>query len=223
MSSVEPTTRPQPGGNAYLGWRKSDIVYHSVRRAIMLGERKPGEPMLEQRIGAEFGCSQGTVREALMRLEQDGLVHRRGYQGTVISTNSAGEADQMIAIRMSLEIAGIRNIMNAFPDVLAAELREITHAMDRATAQGDHYSCTELDREFHFRLFRASEMPCLEPILMRCVLHTHRQFYNKNGIVWRDLQLGAWHRGLLQIFSDGDPDVAEQAIRTHIRKCMTRL
>ncbi len=220
MSTVESIPRQQPAGGAYLGWRKSDIVYHTIRKSILLGERVPGEPLLEQKIGTEFGCSQGTVREALLRLEQDGLVHRRGYQGTVVSQTSEEEADQMIAIRMALECAGIRKSRGAFTEEMVTELTELTRAMDRATARGDYYTCAELDREFHAALFRGAGMPSLEPILMRCVLHTHRQFYNKIESIWRDFELGAWHRGFLQILAGGDMDTAEHAVRTHIRKCL---
>lgn len=220
MTSVESLAAPKSTGNTYLGWRKSDIVYHAIRKSILLGERPPGDPLLEQKIGAEFGCSQGTVREALLRLEQDGLVHRRGYQGTVVSQTSDEEAEQMTAIRIALECAGIRKSRGVLTKELMNELTEITRAMDRATARGDYYTCSELDREFHVTLFRAAGMPGLEPILMRCVLHTHRQFYNKIESMWRDFELGAWHRGFLQILADGDMDTAENAVRTHIRKCL---
>jgi DNA-binding GntR family transcriptional regulator len=57
---------------------------------------------------AAMGCSQGTVREALLRLEQDGLVTRRGYRGTVVSTTSLEEAAQMARIRIALEIESAR-------------------------------------------------------------------------------------------------------------------
>ena len=53
--------------------RKSNAVYHSVKRAILLRRLEPGQAPLEQQIMAAMGCSQGTVREALLRLEQDGL------------------------------------------------------------------------------------------------------------------------------------------------------
>src|SRR4029434_3333263 len=72
--------------------RKSNAVYHSVKRAILLRRLEPGQALLEQQIAAAMGCSQGTVREALLRLEQDGLVARRGYRGTVVSTTSLEEA-----------------------------------------------------------------------------------------------------------------------------------
>lgn len=223
MTNLEPDFKMQVGGGPCSGWRKSDLVYHAVRRAILLAERHVGEPLLEQKIGAEFSCSQGTVREALMRLEQDGLVNRRGYQGTVVSQTSEEEAQEMASIRLSLELAGIRKTVGRFSKELLDELTDITHAMDRATALNDFYGCTELDREFHARLFRSADMPSLEPILRRCVLHTHRRFYNNVEALWRDYELGARHRRLLQIFAAGELAAAEEAIREHVRTCMSGL
>lgn len=60
--------------------RKSNAVYGSLRRLIMLSELNGGSILTEQSLAHEFTCSQGTIREALLRLEQDGLVERRGYQ-----------------------------------------------------------------------------------------------------------------------------------------------
>ncbi|HFA59489.1 MAG TPA: GntR family transcriptional regulator, partial [Rhodospirillales bacterium] len=78
------TTPPLP--------RKSSAVYHALRRAILLHRVPPGQMLLEQQIASTMGCSQGTVREALLRLEQDGLVERRGYRGTCVSDTSEAEA-----------------------------------------------------------------------------------------------------------------------------------
>ena len=87
MSRRAQTTASAPAGlTPLLSMRKADAAYHAVRRSILLGHFQPGEMLLEQRIAERLNCSQGTVREALLRLEQDGLVSRRGYQGTVVST-----------------------------------------------------------------------------------------------------------------------------------------
>lgn len=52
-------------------------MHAALKRAILFGQLPPDSPLLEQTLVAQFGCSQGTVREALLRLDEDGLVRRR--------------------------------------------------------------------------------------------------------------------------------------------------
>ena len=93
--------------SALLNLRKRDALYHALKKSILLAEFEPGVALTEQHIATGFGCSQGTVREALMRLEQDGLVARRSYQGTVVASTSLAEAAAMVTIRMKIESASV--------------------------------------------------------------------------------------------------------------------
>ena len=88
--------------------RKGSVLYDDLRGQIVKGTLKPGEPMLEITVARDYGCSQGTVREALMRLQEDGLVVRSGYRGTTVSTTSPAEAREMQFLRLHLETQGIR-------------------------------------------------------------------------------------------------------------------
>src|ERR671924_1547666 len=129
--------------------RKSNAVYHSVKRAILLRRIEPGQALPEQQIAAAMGCSQGTVREALLRLEQDGLVTRRGYQGTVVSTTSLEEAAQMARIRISLETESARRAADSCTDADLARFDAVIEQIAEAEAEHDGYALSELDREFH--------------------------------------------------------------------------
>ena len=202
--------------------RKSNAVYHSIKRAVLLRRLEPGQALVEQEIGAAMGCSQGTVREALLRLEQDGLVTRRGYQGTVVSTTSLEEAAQMARIRISLETESARR---AALSCTAADLSQFDSIIDRiseAEAIHDSYALSELDREFHLTIFRRARLTTLEPILTRCALHVHRYtFGNGPKGVTPASRAGLpssaeQHRAVRDALATGDPDIAAQAMRDHI-------
>ncbi|MEO3427471.1 GntR family transcriptional regulator [Pelagibius sp. CAU 1746] len=204
--------------------RKGNAVYHALKRAILLRELKTGDALIEQQIGGAMGCSQGPVREALMRLEQDGLVTRRGYQGTAVSDTSAAEAAQMAQIRIEIETTGIKVATPiadpAKLDEIAALLQELEAAEDRL----DSYAKSDLDREFHLAIFRASGMHALEPILRRCCLHMHRftfgNAHRAGATAANEHGRGPGreqHRAIFEAIAGGRADEAAETMRQHIK------
>jgi GntR family transcriptional regulator, rspAB operon transcriptional repressor len=202
--------------------RKSNAVYHSVKRAILLRRLEPGQALLEQQIMAAMGCSQGTVREALLRLEQDGLVTRRGYRGTVVSTTSLEEAAQMARIRIALEIESARRAALACTDSDLAHWDGVIARMAEAERAHDGYVLSELDREFHLTIFRTAELLTLEPILTRCALHLHRYtFGNGPKGVTPDNRPGLpstveQHRAVRDALASGNAETAARTMQDHI-------
>ena len=205
--------------------RKGNAVYHAVKRAIILAALPPGEALIEQQIAGAFGCSQGTVREALLRLEHDGLVSRRGYQGTLVSDISAEEAAQMARIRIDLETRGARLAAPAVTAEDVAGLEAIVARMEGAERSHDSYERSELDREFHMAVFRQAGLPALEPILTRCSLHMHRFTFAGDppapvSAIRSDgqpLRSGPdQHREIVAAVASGDPDRAAETLRDHI-------
>ena len=205
--------------------RKGNAVYHAVKRAIILATLPPGDALIEQQIAGAFGCSQGTVREALLRLEHDGLVSRRGYQGTVVSDTSPEEAAQMALIRIDLETRGARLATPVFQAADFGVLEEIVGRMDCAEQTHDSYARSQLDRDFHMAIFRKAGLPALEPILTRCSLHMHRFTFagdppapvtaiRSDG---QPLQSGpAQHQEIIDAIAAGDPDRAAKTLHVHI-------
>ena len=202
--------------------RKSNAVYHSIRRAILLRRLEPGQALLEQHLAATMGCSQGTVREALLRLEQDGLVARRSYRGTVVSTTSFEEAAQMARIRIALETESARRAAFACGTADLARWDAIIARMDEAKQAHDGYALSELDREFHLTIFRTAQLTTLEPILTRCALHLHRYTFghgpkgatpdHRPGLPSTVEQ----HRAVRDALASHKPDAAAQAMQDHI-------
>src|SRR3954467_15466862 len=83
--------------------RRSDEVYRGLRRQIILAELPAGQQLVELEVARQMNCSQSTVREALMRLKEDGLIVRQGYRGTVVASVSAEEGQESLDIRARIE------------------------------------------------------------------------------------------------------------------------
>jgi DNA-binding GntR family transcriptional regulator len=154
--------------------RPADVVYDHVKRRIMQNEFKPEYALTELGLARDIGCSQGTIREALLRLQEDGLVTRTARRGTVVTRLTADEAQEMLVLRRTIETRGaVKAAANADKAHLD-EIAAIRKRMDKAATQGDEYALMEADSEFHLAIFRASGLDALEPILARCIKHSHR-------------------------------------------------
>ena len=81
--------------------RPSDLVYGIVKRRIILNELTPETVLTELGLAHEIGCSQGPIREALLRLQEDGLVVRSGRR-TIVTRLTAEEADEMLALAQEM-------------------------------------------------------------------------------------------------------------------------
>ncbi|GGH23981.1 GntR family transcriptional regulator [Alsobacter metallidurans] len=154
--------------------RPADVAYNHVKRRIMLNELEPETVLTELGLAREIGASQGTVREALLRLQEEGLVSRSGRRGTVVTRLTADEAQEMLVLRRTIETRGARRAAAAATPALIETLLPIRAAMDDAAAQQDEYGLIEADKDFHLAIFRASGLDALEQILVRCMLHSHR-------------------------------------------------
>ena len=155
--------------------RQRDLVYATLKRRILLNELRPETALTELGVAQDMGCSQGTVREALLRLQEDGLVLREGHRGTTVTPLDADAAAEMLALRRRLETSGARRAAAAATPELMENLAAIQNGMDQAARAGDAAGVIELDTAFHMAIFRQSGLRALEQILLRLILHSHRQ------------------------------------------------
>lgn len=214
LKLVQPVTGQ---GIGPLGIKKGNSVYHALKRSILLRQLSPGDSLGEQHIARDLGCSQGTVREALLRLQEDGLVARRGYRGTVVSDTSPAEAAQMARIRIDIEKVGISRAAQDFGKAALESLAGLVEQIEEAKRAGDQYLSSELDRQFHLTIFQASGLSALEPILMRCALHMHRYTFGNAAKKQRKVPAAAQHEAMLRALEDGDAAAAARAVEEHIQ------
>jgi DNA-binding GntR family transcriptional regulator len=154
--------------------RPADYVHGLLMRRIMLNELEPETVLTELGLAEELGCSQGTIREALLRLQQDGLVVRSGRRGTLVTRLTAEEAQAMIQLRRHIEMQGARKAVLNLGDKDIKQFERFRAAMDEAVRDGDEYRLIEIDMDFHMGIFRLAGLDALESILMRCIVHGHR-------------------------------------------------
>lgn len=158
-----------------MATRPRDAIYATVKRRIVLNELRPGVVLTELGLAADLGCSQGTVREALMRLQEDGLVLRSGHRGTVVTPLNPEEAGEILALRRRIEMRAAPRVVRSVDARALERLAALKARMVDAAEAGDDYGLIVLDTSFHLDIFRLANLRALEQILVRCILHSHRQ------------------------------------------------
>ncbi|WP_257099017.1 GntR family transcriptional regulator [Pseudovibrio flavus] len=196
--------------------RKSDLVYYGLKEKIVMSHLGPSEILGEQQIAAEFDCAQGTVREALIRLEHIGLVVRHDFKGTHVSDMILNEAQQMVLIRRQLETVAARHIAQKLSDDVAAALLVVAEAMYLAAKENRVYLCSEYDRYFHTTLFHASGFWGLEPVLTRCLVHMHRYTLGSRSKPLNAPSIREQHVGILESIQNGSEEDAARTVESHI-------
>jgi DNA-binding GntR family transcriptional regulator len=136
----------------------NDEVYERLRRWITSGTLTPGTKISIRALADVFEVSTMPVREALRRLEADGLVvfHRRSVTVTLLSGDQVG---QVFQIRLRLEQLAAEWAIEQVTDVDIADLEEILAKMDRPSIDVEEWR--QLNQDFHLRFYDCARSPHL--------------------------------------------------------------
>lgn len=196
---------------------RSAQVEHSLRREIVLGTLQPGGVLRELELAQRFDVAQGTIREALMRLSEEGLVQRRARRDTHVTEAHSDDVVELLRIRHDIECRAAIRVIEACDATLQKDLGALLQAMRLAALQGDEFALLEQDCRFHLRLFEAAAMPVVEPVLTRCLLHTQRFKILNSAAASRDLLATAdRHVAILDALGTRSPQQLTEALSHHI-------
>ncbi len=133
------------------------IVYENLRRAILQGEIRPGAVISAEQVAVERGFSRTPVREALRRLEMEGLIVMRPHQRAVVTELSKEDLREIYSLRLILEpLAARMAAENGTPEEFA-EAEALWDQMVEAVARGDASTTADLNHELHRILYGASK------------------------------------------------------------------
>jgi DNA-binding GntR family transcriptional regulator len=138
---------------------KTDLVAALIRELVITGELAAGEQLRQRDLAQRFGVSQTPVREAMRRLESEGLVVCDTHRGFTVAAPELGPVEENFQIRAALESLGASLAARKIDTVGLARLRDLN---DQMRALPDHDpSYAELNREFHFTVYEYARSPLL--------------------------------------------------------------
>ncbi|OLZ61821.1 GntR family transcriptional regulator [Amycolatopsis keratiniphila] len=131
----------------------ADEVADRVRDAIFGGAYPPGAQLREVELSEALGVSRGPVREALLKLEREGLVRSEWHRGAIVTTLSDVDVAELDSLRSALEQLAVRLVVANAPEAELAAVDEVVDRMDRAR---DEHEMVRCDIDFHDAVYAAS-------------------------------------------------------------------
>jgi DNA-binding GntR family transcriptional regulator len=203
---IQPAT-PR-AGSSYVS--KTDMVAALIRELIITGDLAAGEQLRQRDLAQRFQVSQTPVREALRRLESEGLVIGDTHRGFTVVEADEGSREENFQIRAALESLGA-SLAAAKIDAAGVERLEQLNAQMQAVGDDDaRYA--ELNREFHFTLYEYAHSPLLMSLmrLLWASLHGGPRVLRTRAESVRQ------HQGILNALRAGDANAAAALTHRHI-------
>ena len=214
-----------PAGPYVLDRRSSAVpqIYDRLRQLIVELRLRPGESLSKAALAKSFGISQTPVREALLRLEEEGLVIIKPQSGTYVAPIDVEKAAEARFLRLSVEIEVVKNLCKK-PE--GADGTELSLILNR-----QHYFCETDDREgfsredsaFHMALYRMAGVEGLWRNVRTMRAHLTR-------LRMLDIpQPGAMetimseHAAIYEAICNRDPVAGEAAVRRHLAGTVSRI
>lgn len=204
--------------------RAADVAYAELRRMILSGDAAAGARLGEAELAETLGLSRTPVREALQRLNSDGLVEVLPHRGARVVRWSTEDLEEIFELRGLMEpYAAARAARRGVPAEALRELAACCDAMEAAAAEGDFQALAQLNDRFHGEVIALSGNRRL-PALLKSVVHaplvlgTFRRY--DDAALRRSM---GHHRELVSALRAGDPAWAEAVMRAHIRAAADHL
>lgn len=200
-----------------------DDIWVQLRRLILRGELPPGSRLVELDIATRTGASQASAREALQRLERDGLVVRRGRSGTFVTEVAPAEMDEVFRIRVAVETAAVRRTAQRIGEEQVRELRALVEQMREAGEQGDPVAMVEFDMAFHQRICSWADHATLLRVWTLLYAQMERFLVIYDALHFADLtQVADSHLPIVEALEGGDVDEAVRRTADHVEYAVAR-
>ena len=189
---------------------KTDLVAALIREQIITGELATGEQLRQRDLAQRFSVSQTPVREAMRRLESEGLLRSDTHRGFTVVTPDVGRVEENFRIRAALESLGASLAARKVDPAGLRRLRELNEQM-RALADDDP-GYAELNREFHFTVYEYAHSPLLLSLmrLLWASLHGGPRVSRTHA------ESAQQHDEILAALAEGDADAASARTYQHI-------
>ena len=200
--------------NAYLPLR--DVVFHTLREAILKGEIKPGERLMELQLASKLGVSRTPIREAIPMLELEGLAVTTPRKGAEVAKMTEKDMEDVLQIRKALDELAVGL---ACDNIVESQLEKLFVALknfEESTRSGDVKQIAQADVEFHDVIYQAADNPKLMNMLnnLREQIYRYRVEYLKNKSSYP--RLIEEHKEIYEGLKRGDKQAVVEIVSHHV-------
>ena len=200
---------------------RTEAVLDAVKHAILAGELKPGQSLVETELAQLLGVSKTPVREALKTLAGAGLVTMSPYRGATVREIDMATAAAIYDLRLLVEPEAVGRAVRAAaaaqpPQPPAHHWAQASAALDASAAAQDQAQRSLANRDFH----RALYLGCGNSLIVKVLDDLRDQTALVSALSWQQApsweQEAAQHRAILAAAQAGDADLATGLLREHI-------
>ncbi|MGN0343218.1 MAG: GntR family transcriptional regulator [Roseburia sp.] len=201
--------------DAYLPLR--DVVFNTLREAILKGELKPGERLMELKLASKLGVSRTPIREAIRMLEQEGLAVTIPRRGAVVAHMSEKDTEDVLQIRSALDELAVQLAADNMQPEQLEQLEQARQKFEDATRSKDIKLLAQMDVQFHDVIYQATGNPRLVVLLnnLREQMYRYRVEYLKDEKAYPKLLQE--HQDIVDGLRQRDKEKVAEIMRRHVR------
>jgi DNA-binding GntR family transcriptional regulator len=193
-----------------------ELLFKHLRSLILSGRFERGQKLVEEDLAKEFNVSRTPVREAIRKLETEGLVQYQPRRGVVVTGFSTEDLDDIYATREVLEGLAARLAAVRATDTEVEELKRYLDLMNQASIEGDFERSTQIHTTFNELLYRIGGNNRLYVILTQFseyIEHGQLVSLTRAG---REPEIRSEHESMFKAIAAHDSEGAERAARLHV-------
>lgn len=193
-----------------------DVVFNTLRRAILTGQLKPGERLMEVHLANKLGVSRTPIREAIRKLELEGLVVMIPRRGAEVAQISEKSLQDVLEVRRALDEFIVELATSRITKEQLNRLKEAASEFETATKDQDTATIAKADVAFHDIIMEATGNLRLKQLVNNLAeqMYRYRFVYLKDNSIHS--QLVKEHKDIYQAISQKDTEAAKKAARIHI-------
>jgi len=200
----------------------ADRIFAIVRERIIAGAIPPDRPIRQDALAAELGVSKIPLREAMARLEQEGLLHGVANRGYMIGALSVEQAEDIYGLRLKIEPMAAASAALVADDEDRAKLVAAFEALDQA-ATSDLARVAICNRQFHMAMVRPVRRPLTIQLVRQLAVLAERYVVAHLQPAGRDARAHLEHREQLEAFMARDAERLQGLLDAHIRSTLIDL
>lgn len=200
--------------NEYLPLR--DVVFNTLRQAILRGELKPGERLMEIQLANKLGVSRTPIREAIRKLELEGLVLMIPRKGAEVADITEKSLRDVLEVRRALEELSVQLACEKITREEIEELEKAAEEFKKILKSADITEIAEADVRFHDVIYMATDNQKLIQLLnnLREQMYRYRVEYLKNPKVHQ--KLIREHEEIIEHIKKREKEAATEIVCKHI-------